>query len=109
MEIDIKNTLKFTEGVQNKVDEMLEIATISYLDNEEFKTLVKYRDERIMNAFKPGKVAEMLDFENLIASDEYYGYYSLCAFSVTRDDHATFLHQHQTWRQLFPHLYRSEK
>ncbi|GJS73830.1 putative reverse transcriptase domain-containing protein, partial [Tanacetum coccineum] len=72
MEINIKNTLKFTEGVQNKVDEMLEIATISYLDNEEFKTLVKYRDERIMNAFKPGKVAEMLDFENLIASDEYY-------------------------------------
>ncbi|GJW51911.1 hypothetical protein Tco_0093262 [Tanacetum coccineum] len=49
---------------------MLEIAAISYPDNEEFKTLVKYRNERIMNAFKPGKVAKMLDFENVIASYE---------------------------------------
>ncbi|GKA58693.1 hypothetical protein Tco_0758006, partial [Tanacetum coccineum] len=56
--------------VYNKVDEMLEIAAISYPDNEEFKTLVKYRNERIMNAFKPGKVAKMLDFENVIASYE---------------------------------------
>nr|GFC27075.1 hypothetical protein [Tanacetum cinerariifolium] len=69
-ETDIKNTLKFTESVQNKVDEMLEIASITYHDNEEFKRLVEYMNERIMKAFKPRKVAEMLDFENAIESNE---------------------------------------
>ncbi|GKA42690.1 retrovirus-related pol polyprotein from transposon TNT 1-94 [Tanacetum coccineum] len=66
MEIDIKNTLTFTECVQNKVDEMLEIAAISYPENEEFKKLVEIRNEKLMNAFKSGKVAAMLEFENVI-------------------------------------------
>nr|GEZ29941.1 retrovirus-related Pol polyprotein from transposon TNT 1-94 [Tanacetum cinerariifolium] len=68
MEIDIKNTLIFTECVQNKVDKMLEIAAISYPKNEEFKKLVEIRNEKIMNAFKPRKVAAMLKFENVIES-----------------------------------------
>ncbi|GJW24018.1 hypothetical protein Tco_0037829, partial [Tanacetum coccineum] len=55
MEIGIKNTLKFTESVQNKVDEMLEIASITDPDNEEFKRIAEYKNERIMKAFKPGK------------------------------------------------------
>ncbi|GKE75420.1 hypothetical protein Tco_1537461, partial [Tanacetum coccineum] len=70
MEIGIKNTLKFTESVQNKVDEMLEIASITYLDNEEFKRIAEYRNERIMKVFKPGKVTEMLTTENAIESVE---------------------------------------
>ncbi|GKD52468.1 hypothetical protein Tco_1281444, partial [Tanacetum coccineum] len=39
MKIGIKNSLKFTESVKNKVDEMLEIASITYPDNEEFKRI----------------------------------------------------------------------
>ncbi|GJT46489.1 hypothetical protein Tco_0955204 [Tanacetum coccineum] len=70
MEIGIKNTLKFTESVQNKVDEMLEIASITYPDNEEFKRIAEYRNERIMKAFKPGKVTEMLNIKNAIESVE---------------------------------------
>ncbi|GJT06681.1 hypothetical protein Tco_0841143, partial [Tanacetum coccineum] len=70
MEISIKNTLKFMESVQNKVDEMLEIASITYPDNEEFRRIDEYRNERIMKAFKPGKVTEMLNIENVIESVE---------------------------------------
>ncbi|GJU93002.1 hypothetical protein Tco_1317758 [Tanacetum coccineum] len=70
MENSIKNTLKFTESVRNKVDEMLEIALITNPYNEEFKRLVEYRNERIMKEFKPGKVTEMLHFDNAIESVE---------------------------------------
>ncbi|GKA80169.1 hypothetical protein Tco_0786765 [Tanacetum coccineum] len=70
MENSIKNTLKFTKSMRNKVDEMLEIASITYPDYEEFKRLVEYRNERIMKAFKPRKVTEMLHFENAIESVE---------------------------------------
>ncbi|GJR96545.1 hypothetical protein Tco_0268719 [Tanacetum coccineum] len=66
MKIGIKNTLKFTESMQNKVDEMLEIALITYPDNEEFKIIAEYMNERIMKAFKPGKVTEMLNIKNAI-------------------------------------------
>nr|GEZ60327.1 hypothetical protein [Tanacetum cinerariifolium] len=48
----IKNTLKFTKSIQIKVDDMLEIASITYPHNKEFKRLVEYRNERIMKAFK---------------------------------------------------------
>ncbi|GJU34779.1 ulp1 protease family, C-terminal catalytic domain-containing protein [Tanacetum coccineum] len=70
MENSIKNTLKFTESVRNKVDEMLEIALITNPYNEEFKRLVEYRNERIMKEFKTGKVTEMLHFDNAIESVE---------------------------------------
>ncbi|GKC33865.1 hypothetical protein Tco_1046249, partial [Tanacetum coccineum] len=70
METGIKNTLKFTESVQNKVDEMLEIASITYPDNEEFKRIAEYRNERIIKAFKPGKVTKMLNIENATESVE---------------------------------------
>ncbi|GKA11161.1 hypothetical protein Tco_0690594 [Tanacetum coccineum] len=70
MEISIKNTLKFTESVQNKVDEMLEIASITYLDNEEIKRITEYKNERIMKAFKPRKVTEMLNIETAVESVE---------------------------------------
>ncbi|GJR69360.1 hypothetical protein Tco_0015425 [Tanacetum coccineum] len=70
MEIGIKNNLTYTKCVQNKVDEMLEITAISYSRNEEFKKLVEFRNERLMNAFKPRKVAAMLEFENVIESGE---------------------------------------
>ncbi|GJX85867.1 hypothetical protein Tco_0336641 [Tanacetum coccineum] len=70
MENSIKNTLKFTESVRNKVDEMLEIALITNPYNEEFRRLVEYRNERIMKEFKPGKVTEMLHFDNAIESVE---------------------------------------
>ncbi|GJW00361.1 hypothetical protein Tco_1555612 [Tanacetum coccineum] len=61
LKIGIKNSLKFTESVKNKVDEMLEIASITYPDNEEFKRIAEYRNERIMKAFKPGKLEANLD------------------------------------------------
>nr|GFC14808.1 hypothetical protein [Tanacetum cinerariifolium] len=66
----IKNTLKFTESMQIKVNDMLEIASITYPHNEEFRRLVEYRNERTMKAFKPGKVTEMLHFKNAIESVE---------------------------------------
>ncbi|GKC10098.1 hypothetical protein Tco_1001708 [Tanacetum coccineum] len=70
MENSIKNTFKFMKSVLNKVDEMLEIASITYPDYEEFKRLVEYRNERIMKVFKPGNVTEMLHFKNVIESVE---------------------------------------
>ncbi|GKE21905.1 hypothetical protein Tco_1433417 [Tanacetum coccineum] len=70
MENNIKNTLKFTKSVRNKVDEMLEIALITNPYNKEFKRLVEYRNERIMKEFKTGKVTEMLHFDNAIESVE---------------------------------------
>nr|GEV47744.1 hypothetical protein [Tanacetum cinerariifolium] len=66
IENSIMDTLKFMESMHIKVDEMLEIASIRYPDNEEFRRLVEYKNERIMKEFKPGKVTQMLHFENVI-------------------------------------------
>ncbi|GJZ23361.1 hypothetical protein Tco_0560820 [Tanacetum coccineum] len=66
MEININKTLKFARFVCRKVDEMIEMALISYPENETFKKLVEIKNERLMNAFKPGKIFVVLELENQI-------------------------------------------
>ncbi|GJT13696.1 hypothetical protein Tco_0860738 [Tanacetum coccineum] len=71
MEIDINKTLKFAGLVRRKVDEMIEMASISYPENETFKKLVEIKNERLMNAFKPEKIFVVLELENQVQYDEH--------------------------------------
>nr|GFA09002.1 hypothetical protein [Tanacetum cinerariifolium] len=71
LEIDINKTLKFAGCIQTKVDEMIEMASIEYPDNETFKKLVETRNEMLLKAFRPGKVCDVLELENDVQSDEH--------------------------------------
>ncbi|PWA98161.1 ulp1 protease family, C-terminal catalytic domain-containing protein [Artemisia annua] len=63
MKMEIKKALSITGNIQSIVDEMLEMASISYPEDEEFKSLIESRNEKIMRAFKPGKIAAALESE----------------------------------------------
>ena len=70
MKIEIKKALSITGNIQSIVDEMLEMAAISYPEDEEVKSLIESRNEKIRKAFKPGKIAAALESENDI-NDEH--------------------------------------
>ncbi|GJV53788.1 hypothetical protein Tco_1449529 [Tanacetum coccineum] len=71
MQIDINKTLKFAGSIQTKVNEMIEMASIAYPKNEIFKNLVEIRNEKLLKAFKPGKICAVLESDNEVQSNEH--------------------------------------
>ena len=70
MKMEIENALSITGNLQSTVDEMLEMALISYPEDEELKKLVESRNEKIMRAFKPGKIAAALESGKDVMHDD---------------------------------------
>ncbi|GJT44961.1 hypothetical protein Tco_0953676 [Tanacetum coccineum] len=58
-------------GQVTKVDEMIKMASIAYPKNETFKKLVEIRNKKLLKAFKPGKICDVLELDNEVQSDEH--------------------------------------